>query len=95
MRHSLQRYLYLWDNRRVLTVDLDGAMLWQSANVPGEGAGSPQGSKDGRHFAITHNLNQQGYFSLFDTTATENDPIFQYQSDLLVFDRSTPFSAVG
>ena len=70
-------------------------MIWQSANVVGQGAGSPQGSKDGRHFAITHNLNQQGHFSVFDTSSTDTEPIYQYQSALRVFDRTTPFSAVG
>lgn len=78
-----------------MTVSLEGTMLWESASVPGQGAGTPQGSKDGRHFAITHNLDQQGHFSLFDTSSTETEPIYQYQSDLVVFDRTTPFSAVG
>ena len=93
--HSHQIHILLEPDRRVLTVSLDGVMLWESASVPGQGAGTPQASKDGRHFAITHNLNQQGYFSVFDTTSTETEPIYQYQSDLVVFENSTPFSAVG
>jgi hypothetical protein len=74
---------------------LDGQPLWESTSVPGEGAGSPAASADGRFFAITHNLNQAGYFSIFDTASTSTAPMYQYQSNLLVFNTTTPFSAVG
>ena len=76
-------------------IDLDGNEIWQSDSVPGAGAGSPRASLDGRHVAITHNLDQLGHFSLFDTIADSTAPLYQYQSDLLVFDSVTPFSEVG
>jgi hypothetical protein len=63
--------------------------------VPGEGAGSPQASSDGRNIMATHNFQQMGHFSVFDLDADTTEPIFQYQSSLLVFDQNTPFSAVG
>ena len=81
--------------RRILTVSLDGTPLWESASVPGEGAGSPQASNDGRHIAVTHNFNQQGHFSIFDIEFESNEPIYQYQSTLRVFEQATPFSAIG
>eukprot|EP00977_Amphora_coffeiformis_P002529 scaffold473_cov156-Amphora_coffeaeformis.AAC.11 len=80
---------------RILTVSLDGTPTWESAGVPGEGAGSPRASNDGRHIAITHNFNQQGYFSIFDTESDSNEPIYQYQSILRVYEETTPFSAIG
>jgi hypothetical protein len=43
----------------------------------------------------THNFQQMGHFSVFDLDADTTEPIFQYQSSLLVFDQNTPFSAVG
>ena len=81
--------------RRVLAISMDGVQIWQSASVPGEGAGSPQASNDGRHLAVTHNSNQKGHFSIFDVKSDSNEPIYQYQSTLIVFDATTPFSAVG
>lgn len=82
-------------NRRILMVDFDGKEIWQSSSVPGEGAGSPQTSLDGRYIAITHNHDQKGHFSLFDTASDSDAPLYQYESDLLVFDSVTPFSALG
>ena len=76
-------------------MSLDGVPIWESARVPGEGAGSPQASNDGRHIVITHNFNQQGYFSIFDIESESNEPIYQYQSNLTVFEETTPFSAIG
>lgn len=78
-----------------MVISMDGTQVWQSSSVPGESAGSPQASNDGRHLAITHNLNQQGYFSIFDLESDSSEPIYQYQSSLRVYEESTPFSAVG
>lgn len=82
--------------RRILAVSLDGgSLIWESMGILGEGAGSPQVTNDGRHVGVTHNANQEGYFSLFDMEKNDTAPIYQYQSDLMVFDETTPFSAVG
>lgn len=70
-------------------------MVWESANIPGEGAGSPKISNDGRHVVATHNLDQRGHFSVFDLESSNSTPIYQYESELVVFAETTPFSAIG
>lgn len=67
-------------NSRLVALDLEGNELWRSTSLQGVGAGTPQITSDGRHVALTHNIDlveerrEMGLFSIFDQGGRLDDP---------------------
>ena len=86
----------------IFGIHYNGTLFFETEPMPGTSAGTPQATRDGRYLAITHNDDQLGYFSFFDTNdlldANETlplEPLLEYESTLLSFNETTPFSELG
>ena len=80
-------------HRRVIAVSPSGDKILETAGVPGIQSGTPLATYDGRYILINSNLDDQGYFSVFDTTddtSSPIEPVYQFTGNM-----TAPFGPLG
>ncbi|GKY93839.1 hypothetical protein MPSEU_000350800 [Mayamaea pseudoterrestris] len=78
---------------RVIAVSPSGDQILETVGVPGVQSGTPLTTYDGRYILMNSNLDDQGYFSVFDTngdTSNPIEPVYQFTGN-----STAPFAPLG